>query len=91
MRRWRQSLPYRPRTDTVALRRGIIGFPGAVLFSVWLIALTSAAITEKTMLVPEIRGDWWVVACDPDLGPFNDPKQQPVDFAVWHPQHEMRR
>jgi hypothetical protein len=35
------------------------------------------------MLVPEIRGDWWVVACDPDLGPFNDPKQQPVDFAVW--------
>lgn len=35
------------------------------------------------ILVPEVRGDWWVVARDPGLGPLSDPKQQPVDFAVW--------
>ncbi|HPD17784.1 MAG TPA: hypothetical protein PLE19_22835 [Planctomycetota bacterium] len=34
-------------------------------------------------LVPQIDGDWWQVAGDPDLGPLTDPKQQPVDFAVW--------
>ncbi|UCH35751.1 MAG: hypothetical protein JSV65_05205 [Armatimonadota bacterium] len=35
------------------------------------------------MLVPEIYGEWWTVAGDPDLGALTDPKQQPVDFAVW--------
>ncbi len=35
------------------------------------------------MLVPQIDGDWWQVAGDPDLGPLSDPRQQPVDFAVW--------
>jgi hypothetical protein len=35
------------------------------------------------VLVPEIGSDWWVVAGDPDLGPLTDPKQQPVDFAIW--------
>jgi hypothetical protein len=38
---------------------------------------------DTPMLVPEIEGDWWVVARDPDLGPLTDPKQQPVDFAIW--------
>lgn len=33
--------------------------------------------------VPRIAGDWWTVAGDPDLGPYTDPKQQPVDFAIW--------
>jgi hypothetical protein len=34
-------------------------------------------------LTPRLVGDWWTVAGDPDLGPLTDPKQQPVDFAVW--------
>jgi hypothetical protein len=32
---------------------------------------------------PQIDGPWWTVAGDPDLGNLTDPKQQPVDFAVW--------
>ncbi|MEK7404682.1 MAG: hypothetical protein AAB225_06200 [Acidobacteriota bacterium] len=35
------------------------------------------------VLVPQIDGDWWTIARDPDLGPLTTPKQQPVDFAVW--------
>jgi hypothetical protein len=34
-------------------------------------------------LVPRIDGEPWTVAGDPDLGKLTDPKQQPVDFAVW--------
>jgi hypothetical protein len=34
-------------------------------------------------LVPEIYGDFWTVAGNPDLGPLTSPTQQPVDFAVW--------
>jgi hypothetical protein len=33
--------------------------------------------------VPQIDGDWWQVAGNPDLGEFTNPKQQPVDFGVW--------
>ncbi len=33
--------------------------------------------------VPEIEGDFWTVAGNPDLGAFSSPGQQPVDFAVW--------
>lgn len=36
-----------------------------------------------SVLVPEIKGNWWQVAGDPDLGSLTDPKQQPVDFGVW--------
>ena len=35
------------------------------------------------VLVPQIDGDWWQVAGDPDLGKYTKPKQQPVDFGVW--------
>jgi len=35
------------------------------------------------MRMPQIDGDWWTVAGDPDLGEFTDLKQQPVDFSVW--------
>lgn len=35
------------------------------------------------MLKPRIGGEWWNIASDPDLGELTNPKQQPVDFAVW--------
>jgi hypothetical protein len=44
------------------------------------IALFSAG---ETVLVPQIDGEFWKVAGDPDLGKYTKPKQQPVDFAVW--------
>jgi hypothetical protein len=34
-------------------------------------------------LVPTIGGNWWQVAGQPDLGVYNSPQQQPVDFAIW--------
>jgi hypothetical protein len=34
-------------------------------------------------LRPTINGDWWRVAGNPDLGEWNSPEQEPVDFAVW--------
>jgi hypothetical protein len=33
--------------------------------------------------MPVIEGEWWTVAGDPNLDAYTDPKQQPVDFAVW--------
>jgi hypothetical protein len=32
---------------------------------------------------PQLAGDWWQIAGDPDLGELTSPKQQPVDFGVW--------
>ncbi len=45
-----------------------------------LVGLLSAA---DPVLIPQIDGDWWQVAGDPDLGKYTTPKQQPVDFGVW--------
>jgi hypothetical protein len=35
------------------------------------------------VFVPEIVGDWWQVAGNPDLGEYTTEHQQPVDFGVW--------
>jgi len=43
----------------------------------------AGAAEEPGVLVPRIRGDWWQVAGDPDLGEWTRPEQQPVDFGVW--------
>jgi acetyl esterase/lipase len=34
-------------------------------------------------LIPQIDGDWWQIAGNPNLGELTGEKQQPVDFAVW--------
>ena len=48
-----------------------------------LLLLTIPARAAAPVLVPQVEGEWWQVAGDPDLGKFSSPKQQPVDFAVW--------
>jgi hypothetical protein len=49
--------------------------------------LLSAAIAvvsaDDAVLVPQIDGEFWQIAGDPDLGRYTQPKQQPVDFGVW--------
>lgn len=35
------------------------------------------------VLTPVIDGDWWEIASTPDLGKYNSPNQQPVDFGIW--------
>ncbi|MHC4242222.1 MAG: hypothetical protein ACYSU4_07445 [Planctomycetota bacterium] len=37
----------------------------------------------NSVLRPQIKGPWWQVAGNPDLGEFTSPRQQPVDFALW--------
>ncbi|MBM4017316.1 MAG: hypothetical protein FJ288_03155 [Planctomycetes bacterium] len=43
----------------------------------------SPAAAEAPPAMPRIEEPWWTIAGDPDLGPLTDPRQQPVDFAVW--------
>jgi len=42
-----------------------------------------ATSVRASVLVPQIEGQWWQVAGNPDLGDFTSSDQQPVDFAVW--------
>jgi hypothetical protein len=49
-------------------------------FFVFLPGILSAA---EAILIPQIDGDWWQVAGDPDLGKYTTSKQQPVDFGIW--------
>lgn len=43
----------------------------------------AASVTLQAAWVPEIDGDFWTVADNPDLGPLTGPEQQPVDFGMW--------
>jgi hypothetical protein len=33
--------------------------------------------------MPEIIGDWWQIAGNPDLGIYQTDSQQPLDFGIW--------
>lgn len=37
----------------------------------------------KPILIPQIDGDWWTIASNPDLGAYNSERQQPMDFGIW--------
>jgi len=37
----------------------------------------------KPILMPQIDGDWWTIAGNPDLGAYNSERQQPLDFGLW--------
>lgn len=41
------------------------------------------ASTDEYIFYPEIEGDWWPIAINPDLGPYTSENQEPVDFGVW--------
>jgi hypothetical protein len=48
-----------------------------------LLPLVTGARAADPILVPQVGGDFWQVAGDPDLGKYTKPKQQPVDFGIW--------
>src|SRR5215831_16956846 len=53
----------------------------ALIASVLLLAgVTRGA---DPVLMPQIEGEFWQIAGDPDLGKYTTPKQQPVDFGIW--------
>ncbi len=59
-------------------------FNSASALVFFLISLSLAgAQTAAVKMQPRIAGEWWTIAGDPDLGPYTDTKQQPVDFAIW--------
>ncbi len=37
---------------------------------------------KKRVWMPEIIGDWWQIAGNPDLGECQSKRQQPLDFGV---------
>jgi len=37
----------------------------------------------KAVQVPQIDGKWWNIAGNPDLGRYNNDRQQPLDFGIW--------
>ena len=39
--------------------------------------------SENRIYIPEIDGEWWQVAGNPDLGNLSSTEQQPVDFGIW--------
>jgi len=59
-----------------------------VLASFLVTALTLLATRgeDAPELVPEISGDWWTIAGNPDLGKWTSPEQEPVDFGIWRAQ-----
>ena len=48
-----------------------------------MMAMLFAGDSRAQMYVPQIEGPWWTITNNPDLGPYTNPKQQPVDFAIW--------
>jgi len=38
---------------------------------------------DKRPWVPEVIGDWWPIAGNPDLGKYQTDRQQPLDFGIW--------
>lgn len=38
---------------------------------------------EDIVYVPEIQGEWWQIAGNPDLGECTSEEQQPVDYGIW--------
>ena len=48
-----------------------------------MILIASFALASDAPKRPEISGEWWQVAGDPDLAELSSPNQQPVDFGVW--------
>ncbi len=49
----------------------------------WLLLANARLLASEPMQTPEIHGDWWQIASDPDLGELTTSKQQPVDFGIW--------
>src|ERR1017187_2007962 len=54
----------------------------SISLTIGFLALTAVAAADP-VVIPQIDGDFWQIAGDPDLGKYSSPKQQPVDFGIW--------
>ena len=61
----------------------------SVRYATWIcsLAIFSFAVlssqAEEGILVPEIDGEWWHIAGNPDLGRYNSDEQEPTAFGLW--------
>lgn len=53
------------------------------IFVLALLSSVSVALAAEPVFMPQIDGEWWTVAGEPEVGKFATPKQQVVDFAIW--------
>jgi hypothetical protein len=66
------------------LIRSIKSFTPTLLFLLLILSAScSKNRTNTSSMIPEIDGEWWQVAGNPDLGELSAPEQQPVDFGIW--------
>jgi hypothetical protein len=45
--------------------------------------MSAVQVLAAEIYIPAIDADWRQIASTPDLGDYNNPKQEPVDFALW--------
>jgi hypothetical protein len=55
----------------------------SILYPLLFVSYALVVQGAEPILVPQIDGDFWQVAGNPDLGKYTTPKQQPVDFGIW--------
>jgi hypothetical protein len=48
-----------------------------------LIGCKSENKKDHIIFIPEIVGEWWQIAGNPDLGECTSENQEPVDFGIW--------
>lgn len=60
-------------------RRGAAG----LLCTGFLVASGCTAIAPSPLERPQITGEWWTIAHNPDLGRLTGERQEPVDFSIW--------
>jgi hypothetical protein len=53
------------------------------IFVFALCTVAQADNLSKSILMPQIEGEWWQVAGNPMDHKYATEKQEPVDFAVW--------
>lgn len=45
--------------------------------------MNSETHKDKGILMPQIDGEWWEIAGNPELGKYQTDRQQPLDFGIW--------
>lgn len=53
-----------------------------ILLGISLAALMPR-LSAADAAVPQVAGEWWPIAGNPDLGEYTTEDQEPVDFAIW--------
>ena len=57
--------------------------PTSIQISLLTALVTISLQASEAVFIPQVDGEFWTVAGDPDLGRYTTAKQQPVDFGIW--------